>query len=113
MSLLEALPPDSTGIRWPGGSVVVDGAVVDAAVVEGPVSVAGAAVGSPPARWLPTQPAKASTAATVKAASPRIRGVLLILRSLPVASAPDLFSTVDLSPLRSLTAGQGHAEGTG
>jgi len=69
----------------------------------GAVPVAGAAVGSL-ARWLPAQAAKASTAAMAKAASPLIRGVCLVLRDPPVvASAPDLLSTVDLLPPRSLT----------
>src|SRR5215218_8787915 len=103
MSLLEALWCDSAGRRSPGGLVVAGGAVVvGAALVEGPVLVAGAAVGSL-ARWLPAQAAKASTAAMAKAASPPIRGVCLVLRDPPVvASAPDLLSTVDLLPPRSL-----------
>src|SRR5215213_5449317 len=90
MSLLEALPPDSIGMRSPAGLAVVVGAwVVDVAVAGGSVVVPGAAEDAPPGPS-PPQPAKASATTRVSAAGPPALEVRLRVRELPArSSAPD------------------------
>ena len=103
MSLLEALPPDSTGMRSPAGFVVVVGAwvvVVGAAVAGGAVVVSAAADDEPPDPS-PSQPTSASATAKVSAASPPILRVRFRVREPPARSrAPDRSPKADHSPAR-------------
>src|SRR5215210_3560699 len=104
MSLLEALLPDSTGMRSPAGLVVVvDAWVVGAAVAGGSVVVPGAADGPPPDPS-PPQPTTASATARVSGASPPIPRARLHVRELPARSnAPDRSPKAHLSHARLTT----------
>src|SRR5829696_4139521 len=101
MSLLEALLPDSTGMRWPAGLVVVVGARVVGAAVAGGSVVVPAAVDGPPPDPSPSQPTSTSVTARVSAASPPILRVRLRVRELPTrSSAPDRSPKAHLSHAR-------------
>src|SRR5215218_7540533 len=87
ISLLEALPPDSTGMSLAGLVVVV----VGAAVAGGAVVVVGAADASPDPS--PPHPTTASATARVSAANPPVLRVRFRARKLPARS-----SALDRSP---------------